>query len=57
MALENLSDRDRAVLRSIFDPTATIGDVADDGDKFVEDEEGRWLIKRFDCPVRWANLT
>ncbi|XP_022114705.1 tetratricopeptide repeat protein 36 [Pieris rapae] len=39
MAHENLSERDRAVLRSIFDPTATIGDVADDGDKFMEDEE------------------
>lgn len=36
--LENLSERDRAVLRSIFDPTATIGDVADDGDSFEEDE-------------------
>ncbi|XP_047503623.1 tetratricopeptide repeat protein 36 isoform X1 [Pieris napi] len=39
MAHENLSERDRAVLRSIFDPTATIGDVADDGDKFGEEEE------------------
>ncbi|XP_034831722.1 tetratricopeptide repeat protein 36 [Maniola hyperantus] len=37
--LENLSDRDRAVLRSIFDPTATIGDVADDGDNFVDDDQ------------------
>lgn len=36
--LENISERDRAVLRSIFDPTATIGDVADDGDSFEEDE-------------------
>ncbi|CAG4940522.1 unnamed protein product [Parnassius apollo] len=36
--LENLSERDRAVLRSIFDPTATIGDVVDEGDKFPEDE-------------------
>ncbi|CAH2265155.1 tetratricopeptide repeat protein 36 homolog [Pararge aegeria] len=35
--LENLSERDRAVLRSIFDPTATIGDVADDGDSFLND--------------------
>ncbi|CAK1554229.1 unnamed protein product [Leptosia nina] len=39
MDVENLSERDRAVLRSIFDPTATIGDVTDDGDKFVEDDE------------------
>ncbi|XP_041979412.1 tetratricopeptide repeat protein 36 [Aricia agestis] len=37
--LEHLSERDRAVLRSIFDPTATIGDVADDGDQFVDDDE------------------
>ncbi|XP_045448387.1 tetratricopeptide repeat protein 36 [Melitaea cinxia] len=37
--LENLSERDRAVLRSIFDPTATIGDVADDGDSFEEDQD------------------
>ncbi|XP_050351042.1 tetratricopeptide repeat protein 36 homolog [Nymphalis io] len=37
--LENLSERDRAILRSIFDPTATIGDLADDGDKFIEDED------------------
>ncbi|XP_023936775.1 tetratricopeptide repeat protein 36 [Bicyclus anynana] len=39
--LENLSDRDRAVLRSIFDPTATIGDVADDGDNFTTDDEDK----------------
>ncbi|CAG4955857.1 unnamed protein product [Colias eurytheme] len=39
MAVDNLSERDRAVLRSIFDPTATIGDVVDDADKFVEDDE------------------
>lgn len=37
-ALENLSERDRAVLRSIFDPTATIADVGDVDDQFVEDE-------------------
>ncbi|CAH0715779.1 unnamed protein product, partial [Brenthis ino] len=37
--LENLSERDRAVLRSIFDPTATIANVFDEGDKFVEDED------------------
>ncbi|XP_072948984.1 tetratricopeptide repeat protein 36 [Epargyreus clarus] len=37
--LENLSERDRAVLRSIFDPTATIADVADDGDNFAEEDE------------------
>ncbi|CAH2096484.1 unnamed protein product [Euphydryas editha] len=37
--LENLSERDRAVLRSIFDPTATIGDVVDDGDSFEDDED------------------
>ncbi|XP_013187907.1 tetratricopeptide repeat protein 36 [Amyelois transitella] len=37
--LENLSERDRAVLRSIFDPTATIGDVIDDGDTFPKDDE------------------
>ncbi|CAG9562128.1 unnamed protein product [Danaus chrysippus] len=36
---ENLSERDRAVLRSIFDPTATIGDVVDDGDHFLDDED------------------
>ncbi|XP_013180763.1 PREDICTED: tetratricopeptide repeat protein 36 [Papilio xuthus] len=36
--LENLSERDRAVLRSIFDPTAVIGDVADDEDNFQDDE-------------------
>ncbi|XP_053609014.1 tetratricopeptide repeat protein 36 [Plodia interpunctella] len=39
--LENLSERDRAVLRSIFDPTATIGDVVDDGDNFPEDEQSK----------------
>ncbi|XP_004925180.1 tetratricopeptide repeat protein 36 isoform X2 [Bombyx mori] len=39
MALDNLSERDRAILRSIFDPTATIGDVADDGDTFAEEDE------------------
>ncbi|XP_068633605.1 tetratricopeptide repeat protein 36 [Battus philenor] len=37
-ALEQLCERDRAVLRSIFDPTATIADVADDGDDFPVDE-------------------
>jgi hypothetical protein len=37
--LEQLSERDRAVLRSIFDPTATIGDVVDNGDTF--EEEGK----------------
>lgn len=37
-SLENLSERDRAVLRSIFDPTATIADVSEEGDQFVEDE-------------------
>ncbi|CAG9786551.1 unnamed protein product [Diatraea saccharalis] len=36
-ALEHLSERDKAVLRSIFDPTATIGDVVDDGDTFEEE--------------------
>lgn len=41
--MENLSERDRAVLRSIFDPTATIGDVVDDGDNF-EDEPGMFLL-------------
>lgn len=40
---DNLSERDRAVLRSIFDPTATIGDVVDDGDNFQE-EEGKLVI-------------
>lgn len=36
----NLSERDQAVLRTIFDPTATISDVIEDeGDKFPEDEE------------------
>ncbi|KAJ8731599.1 hypothetical protein PYW07_004763 [Mythimna separata] len=39
-ALDSLSERDKAVLRSIFDPTATIApDVEDAGDKFVEEEE------------------
>lgn len=40
MALEHLSERDKAVLRSIFDPTATIAaDVVEDvTDKFVEDD-------------------
>ncbi|XP_028163262.1 tetratricopeptide repeat protein 36-like [Ostrinia furnacalis] len=37
--MDNLSERDRAVLRSIFDPTATIGDVVDDGDNFEEEVE------------------
>ncbi|XP_075978335.1 tetratricopeptide repeat protein 36 homolog [Anticarsia gemmatalis] len=38
-ALEHLSERDKAVLRSIFDPTATIGDVVEDeGDSFAEEE-------------------
>ncbi|XP_049873085.1 tetratricopeptide repeat protein 36 homolog [Pectinophora gossypiella] len=38
--LEGLSERDRAVLRSIFDPTATIAaDVVDDGDSFPEESE------------------
>lgn len=41
--LENLSERDRAVLRSIFDPTATIGDVADDCDTFVDDDQGKFI--------------
>lgn len=42
-ALDNLSERDKAVLRSIFDPTATIAAevVEDAGDKFFEDEEGK----------------
>ncbi|KAH9643564.1 hypothetical protein HF086_011345 [Spodoptera exigua] len=41
-ALDHLSERDKAVLRSIFDPTATIAaDVVEDAaDKFVEDEQG-----------------
>ncbi|KAL4705913.1 hypothetical protein ACJJTC_017495 [Scirpophaga incertulas] len=38
-ALEHLSERDKAVLRSIFDPTATIGDVVDNGDTFEQEEE------------------
>nr|XP_021188529.2 tetratricopeptide repeat protein 36 homolog [Helicoverpa armigera] len=40
-ALDHLSERDKAVLRSIFDPTATIAaDVVEDvGDQFLEDEE------------------
>ncbi|XP_050560169.1 tetratricopeptide repeat protein 36 homolog [Spodoptera frugiperda] len=41
-ALDHLSERDKAVLRSIFDPTATIAaDVVEDAaaDKFVEDDE------------------
>ncbi|KAJ0176817.1 hypothetical protein K1T71_007996 [Dendrolimus kikuchii] len=33
------SERDKAVLRSIFDPTATIAEVADDGDTFAEDND------------------
>ncbi|XP_059058426.1 tetratricopeptide repeat protein 36 homolog [Achroia grisella] len=37
--LENLSERDKAVLRSIFDPTATIAQVVDDGDQFDDNEE------------------
>ncbi|XP_026761887.1 tetratricopeptide repeat protein 36 homolog [Galleria mellonella] len=37
--LENLSERDKAVLRSIFDPTATIAQVVDDGDRFEEDDD------------------
>ncbi|XP_050675943.1 tetratricopeptide repeat protein 36 [Leptidea sinapis] len=37
--MSELSDRDRAVLRSIFDPTATIADVVDDGDKFCDDDD------------------
>ncbi|CAH0585906.1 unnamed protein product [Chrysodeixis includens] len=41
MALDNLSERDKAVLRSIFDPTVTIAaDVVEDvKDQFVEDDE------------------
>lgn len=43
--LENLSERDKAVLRSIFDPTVTIAaDVVDDGDNFVEEDEGIMFI-------------
>lgn len=44
-ALDNLSERDKAVLRSIFDPTATIAaDVVEDsGDQFLADDEGRSL--------------
>ncbi|RVE40683.1 hypothetical protein evm_014667 [Chilo suppressalis] len=39
-ALEHLSERDKAVLRSIFDPTATIGDsVVDNSDTFEKEEE------------------
>lgn len=39
--LENLSERDKAVLRSIFDPTVTIAaNVVDEGDNFVEEDEG-----------------
>ncbi|XP_030023827.2 tetratricopeptide repeat protein 36 [Manduca sexta] len=38
MSFDNLSERDKAVLRSIFDPTVTIGDVADDGDQFEDDD-------------------
>ncbi|CAH2048399.1 unnamed protein product, partial [Iphiclides podalirius] len=37
-ALDNLSERDKAVLRCIFDPTATIGDVVEDGDNFPDEE-------------------
>ncbi|KAI8436540.1 hypothetical protein MSG28_010071 [Choristoneura fumiferana] len=37
--LEGLSDRDKAVLRSIFDPTATIADVDVNGDTFAEEED------------------
>ncbi|XP_026327712.1 tetratricopeptide repeat protein 36 homolog [Hyposmocoma kahamanoa] len=38
--LENLSERDKAVLRSIFDPTVTIAaNVVDEGDNFVEEDE------------------
>lgn len=39
-ALDQLSDRDKAVLRCIFDPTATIGDVAEDCDNFRDEEPG-----------------
>lgn len=48
-ALPHLSERDQAVLRSIFDPTATIAVnvVEDDGDKFAEDEEGKVLWNLF----------
>ncbi|XP_011559663.3 tetratricopeptide repeat protein 36 [Plutella xylostella] len=35
--MEGLSDRDQAVLRSIMDPTATLGDLTDDSDNFPED--------------------
>ena len=47
--VDNLSERDKAVLRSIFDPTATIAaDVVEDaGDKFVDDEEGKVLGRLF----------
>ncbi|CAB3236571.1 unnamed protein product [Arctia plantaginis] len=38
-ALEHLSERDKAVLRSIFDPTATIGDIVEDADTDKFDEE------------------
>ncbi|KAM3962678.1 tetratricopeptide repeat protein 36 homolog [Aphomia sociella] len=37
--LENLSERDKAVLKSIFDPTATIAQVEDHGDRFEEEGE------------------
>lgn len=39
-ALDKLSERDKAVLRSIFDPTATIAEVAEDEDTFTEESEG-----------------
>ncbi|GBP50284.1 Tetratricopeptide repeat protein 36 [Eumeta japonica] len=39
MNTDGLSERDRAVLRSIFDPTATIGDVIDQSDQFLEEDE------------------
>lgn len=45
-ALEHLSERDKAVLRSIFDPTATIGDIVEDAetDKFVEEDDGMYVL-------------
>lgn len=42
--LDKLSERDRAVLKSIFDPTAIIGDVTDNEDHFEDDEPGFFFI-------------
>lgn len=42
--LDKLSERDRAVLKSIFDPTAIIGDVTDNEDHFEDDEPGFFLF-------------